>query len=177
MISEQDPTAKEMPRCHVQDSISKVMIARGVSSFLFFFLSSFFLLSFFSTTLTLAANANANNTTTDFTHTNTHITMNWLKTKMGSHGWDINDDDIKKPNVLFLTPIKFARQELEDFEEYFTVKVTTRPSIDNDTTKLMETLDLSVSPTFWEQHLHRRLILIATFSFSFASFSCWTLDL
>ncbi|KAF9274277.1 hypothetical protein BGZ88_003141, partial [Linnemannia elongata] len=49
--------------------------------------------------------------------------MNWLKTKMGSHGWDINDDDIKKPNVLFLTPIKFARQELEDFEEYFTVKI------------------------------------------------------
>ncbi|KAG0278905.1 hypothetical protein BGZ96_002196 [Linnemannia gamsii] len=49
--------------------------------------------------------------------------MNWLKTKMGSHGWDINDGDIKKPNVLFLVPIKFARQELEDFEEYFTVKV------------------------------------------------------
>lgn len=53
--------------------------------------------------------------------------MNWLKTKMGSHGWDINDDDIKKPNVLFLVPVKFARQELEDFEEYFTVKVTKRP--------------------------------------------------
>ncbi|KAG0278209.1 hypothetical protein BGZ95_004487 [Linnemannia exigua] len=49
--------------------------------------------------------------------------MNWLKTKMGSHGWDINDGDIKKPNVLFVVPIKFARQELEDFEEYFTVKI------------------------------------------------------
>ncbi|KAG9069940.1 hypothetical protein KI688_009265 [Linnemannia hyalina] len=49
--------------------------------------------------------------------------MNWLKTKMGSHGWDMNDDDIKKPNVLFLVPIKFALQELEDFEEYFTVKI------------------------------------------------------
>ncbi|KAF9080769.1 hypothetical protein BGX29_002768 [Mortierella sp. GBA35] len=49
--------------------------------------------------------------------------MNWLKTKMGSHGWDITDDDIKKPNVLFLGPIDYARQELEDFQEYFTVKV------------------------------------------------------
>ncbi|KAF9542056.1 hypothetical protein EC957_002349 [Mortierella hygrophila] len=49
--------------------------------------------------------------------------MNWLKTKMGSQGWDMNDDDIKKPNVLFLAPIKFARQEFEDFEEYFTVKI------------------------------------------------------
>ncbi|KAF9992357.1 hypothetical protein BGZ80_011195 [Entomortierella chlamydospora] len=46
--------------------------------------------------------------------------MNWLKTKMGSHGWDLNDDDIKKPNVLFLGPIQYATQELEDFEEYFT---------------------------------------------------------
>lgn len=50
-------------------------------------------------------------------------TMNWLKTKMGSHGWDITDDDVKKPNVLFLGPIIAATQELEDFEEYFTVKV------------------------------------------------------
>ncbi|KAF8967413.1 hypothetical protein BGZ46_000167, partial [Entomortierella lignicola] len=48
--------------------------------------------------------------------------MNWLKTKMGSHGWDLTDDDVKKPNILFLGPIKFATQELEDFEEYFTVK-------------------------------------------------------
>ncbi|KAG0040303.1 hypothetical protein BGZ82_003857 [Podila clonocystis] len=48
--------------------------------------------------------------------------MNWLKTKMGSHGWDITDDDVKKPNVLFLRPIKYAHQEMEDFAEYFTVK-------------------------------------------------------
>ncbi|KAF9408038.1 hypothetical protein BGZ94_002467 [Podila epigama] len=48
--------------------------------------------------------------------------MNWLKTKMGSHGWDITDDDVKKPNVLFLAPVKFAHQEMEDFSEYFTVK-------------------------------------------------------
>ncbi|KAG0366464.1 glyoxylate/hydroxypyruvate reductase [Gamsiella multidivaricata] len=48
--------------------------------------------------------------------------MNWLKAKMGSHGWDLTDDDIKKPNVLFLGPIQYATQELEDFEEYFTVK-------------------------------------------------------
>ncbi|KAF9433773.1 hypothetical protein BGZ76_008998 [Entomortierella beljakovae] len=48
--------------------------------------------------------------------------MNWLKTKMGSQGWDINDDDIKKPNILFLGHINHATQELEDFEEYFTVK-------------------------------------------------------
>ncbi|KAF9576989.1 hypothetical protein EC968_000116 [Mortierella alpina] len=48
--------------------------------------------------------------------------MNWLKTKMGSHGWDLTDDDIKKPNVLFVLPITYAKQELEDFEEYFTVK-------------------------------------------------------
>ncbi|KAG0296572.1 hypothetical protein BGZ98_000925, partial [Dissophora globulifera] len=48
--------------------------------------------------------------------------MNWLKTKMGSHGWDLTDDDIKKPNVLFLGPILGATQELEDFEEYFTIK-------------------------------------------------------
>ncbi|KAI1316027.1 hypothetical protein EDD11_010491 [Mortierella claussenii] len=48
--------------------------------------------------------------------------MNWLKTKMGSHGWDLTDEDIKKPNVLFLGPILYATQELEDFEEYFTVK-------------------------------------------------------
>ncbi|KAF9361874.1 hypothetical protein BGX34_006859 [Mortierella sp. NVP85] len=48
--------------------------------------------------------------------------MNWLKTKMGSHGWDVTDDDVKKPNVLFLGPIIAATQELEDFEEYFTVK-------------------------------------------------------
>ncbi|KAG0223975.1 hypothetical protein BGX31_008250 [Mortierella sp. GBA43] len=48
--------------------------------------------------------------------------MNWLKTKMGNHGWDITDEDVKKPNVLFLGPITAATQELEDFEEYFTVK-------------------------------------------------------
>ncbi|KAF9963440.1 hypothetical protein BGZ65_003397 [Modicella reniformis] len=48
--------------------------------------------------------------------------MNWLKTKMGSHGWDVSDDDVKKPNVLFLGPIIAATQELEDFEEYFTIK-------------------------------------------------------
>ena len=50
--------------------------------------------------------------------------MNWLKSKMGSHGWDINDGDIKKPDVLFLSAIRFAKQELEDFEEYFTVKAS-----------------------------------------------------
>lgn len=49
--------------------------------------------------------------------------MNWLKTKMGSHGWDITDDDVKKPNVLFLKPVEYAHQEMEDFAEYFTVKV------------------------------------------------------
>lgn len=49
--------------------------------------------------------------------------MNWLKTKMGSQGWDLTDDDIKKPNVLFLGSIQYATQELEDFEEYFAVKV------------------------------------------------------
>ncbi|KAF9579750.1 hypothetical protein BGW38_003867 [Lunasporangiospora selenospora] len=48
--------------------------------------------------------------------------MNWLKSKMGSHGWDLNDEDIKKPNVLFLHPINYAVQEMEDFQEYFTVK-------------------------------------------------------
>lgn len=55
--------------------------------------------------------------------------MNWLKTKMGSHGWDITDDDVKKPNVLFLKPIKFAHQEMEDFAEYFTVKVHIRQEL------------------------------------------------
>ncbi|KAF9373607.1 hypothetical protein CPB97_000430 [Podila verticillata] len=49
--------------------------------------------------------------------------MNWLKTKMGSHGWDITDDDVKKPNVLFLRPVRYAHQEMEDFAEYFTVKI------------------------------------------------------
>ncbi|KAF9896561.1 hypothetical protein BX616_007205, partial [Lobosporangium transversale] len=49
--------------------------------------------------------------------------MNWLKSKMGSHGWDLTEDDIKKPNILFLGPIEYAKQELEDFEEYFTVKI------------------------------------------------------
>ncbi|KAG0344096.1 hypothetical protein BG004_004744 [Podila humilis] len=48
--------------------------------------------------------------------------MNWLKTKMGSQGWDITDDDVKKPSVLFLGPILYAHQEMEDFAEYFTVK-------------------------------------------------------
>ncbi|KAG0199536.1 hypothetical protein BGX28_007232 [Mortierella sp. GBA30] len=47
--------------------------------------------------------------------------MNWLKTKMGSHGWDLTDEDIKKPNVIFIAPVSYAHQELEDFEEYFTV--------------------------------------------------------
>ncbi|KAG0251485.1 hypothetical protein BG011_007582 [Mortierella polycephala] len=49
--------------------------------------------------------------------------MDWLKTKMGSHGWDLTDEDIKKPNVLFIMPIQYALQDMEDFEEYFTVKV------------------------------------------------------
>ncbi|KAF9926271.1 hypothetical protein FBU30_004131 [Linnemannia zychae] len=48
--------------------------------------------------------------------------MNWIKTKMSSQGWDINDDDIKKPNVLALGPIEYAHQEFENFEEYFVVK-------------------------------------------------------
>jgi glyoxylate reductase len=49
--------------------------------------------------------------------------MNWIKSKMGSQGWDITDDDVKKPSVLFLAPMKFAHQEMEDFQEYFVVKV------------------------------------------------------
>jgi len=42
---------------------------------------------------------------------------------MGSQGWDITDDDVKKPSVLFLGPMKYAHQEMEDFQEYFVVKV------------------------------------------------------
>ncbi|KAG0055909.1 hypothetical protein BGZ83_007032 [Gryganskiella cystojenkinii] len=48
--------------------------------------------------------------------------MNWIKTKMGAHGWDITDDDVKKPSVLFLGPMEYAHQEMEDFQEYFVVK-------------------------------------------------------
>lgn len=48
---------------------------------------------------------------------------------MGSHGWDITDDDVKKPNVLFLSPVEYAHQEMEDFAEYFTVKVTPLPYV------------------------------------------------
>ncbi|GJJ70511.1 glyoxylate reductase [Entomortierella parvispora] len=48
--------------------------------------------------------------------------MNWIKSKMGSQGWDITDDDVKKPSVLFLGPMRYAHQEMEDFQEYFVVK-------------------------------------------------------
>lgn len=51
---------------------------------------------------------------------------------MGSHGWDVTDDDVKKPNVLFIGPIDAATQELEDFEEYFTVKVTHLETVTSD---------------------------------------------
>jgi hypothetical protein len=109
----------DKPLGHVQQ-LNLMLVA--TSSLPLFLLSFFSLFLSSSTTTPSTPNTNANSS-----RTCTHITMNWLKTKMGSHGWDITDDDIKKPNVLFLVPVKFARQELEDFEEYFTVKVTKRP--------------------------------------------------
>ncbi|KAF9969474.1 hypothetical protein BGZ73_008153, partial [Actinomortierella ambigua] len=44
--------------------------------------------------------------------------MDWIK----KAGWDIKDEDVKKPNVLFVAPIKYGVQDLEDFQEYFTPK-------------------------------------------------------
>ncbi|KAG0225589.1 hypothetical protein BGW42_004226 [Actinomortierella wolfii] len=45
--------------------------------------------------------------------------MDWIKKQAG---WDITEDDVKKPDVLFLAPIDYGVQDLEDFQEYFTPK-------------------------------------------------------